>query len=248
MQFRNSAIAKRTSWLIATSILVPVLGVAMAASPASAAPTCPASGGHCYMLANFGPLPSPTGFHGWEDKLYAQCLSVSNPSANFDDVETWMSVSGGSNWIEAGINYGNPEGASENFFWADVRPGYGYYQHMDTTDTVNPANLYTFNIYQASTTSYHLTVGPWNGLSSPWPTNQRFALLQAGSETTNGATAASIFVRTRDLSYYDVSNTLHSGWTNGVYATGTSSTPSTWGSITTLTANSFYQYDTVSSC
>ncbi len=234
-------------WRIVAAMVLSGSGVLLTASSASAAPTCSTGAPHCWMIANFGPLGPPKGFLGEESAIRETCLSVSNPSSTFDDVETWIE-SGSSNWIEAGISYGAPEGAQKYFFWADQRPGYTYYEHDDTTDTVASGTYYNFNIYQASSTSYHVTDGLWNGLSQPWPTGYLFDTLQTGSETLNGATGASIRSNHTELEYYDQTDTLTLYWKEGLLTTFPNQNPSTWGTVTTVSPNYSYTFVTVNSC
>ncbi len=237
-------------YLIAMFLSVLGLGFTaslLTASAASAAPTCSTSG-HCYMLAELD-VSSPDAFHGQVSPIEATCLSVSNPSSNFDTAETWMSnTTVDDYWIESGIAYGDPEGASTYFYWADDRPGSGYYEHDDTTDSVTAATYYNSEMSVDTSTSYDVSMGPFYGVSSGWPSGYSFYTLQTGSETSDGATAASILASSDSLYYYNASNVLTYEWSYGANDTYAHTVPSTWGTITTVTANNHYRYNTVTSC
>jgi hypothetical protein len=199
------------------------------------------------MLAELD-VASPASFLGQVSYIEATCLSVSNPSSNFATSETWMSNSADDTWIESGIAYGNPQGASEYFYWADDRPSYGYFEHDDTTDSVTAATYYESNMSVDTSTSYDVSMGPWYGVSDDWPSGYVFDTLQTGSETSDGATAATILSSSESLYYYNASDVLQTDWTYGPYNTSAYTTPATWGTETTITANEHYRYNTVTSC
>jgi hypothetical protein len=201
------------------------------------------------MEAQLGPVSSPDGFLGEESSIEATCFSVSNPSSAFVTAETWLANQGSSNyWIEAGLAYGAPVGARSYFYYADDRPGYGYYEHDDTSDSVTLGTIYAVNIDQQTATSFHVSAGPFSGLSSSWPSGYLFNVLQTGSETYAGGTAATILASSRYLHFYNQSNSILADWYYGSDSTYTWTQPTTWGTITQITANWQYRYNTVTSC
>lgn len=128
----------RLAGVIVSAILA-AAGLVTLTQPAGAITGCPSgTGSHCYAIGrmgenwtgNFVPINAIGG------DLVVNCLAV-NQSTDFVNYETWLDTNlnvdpVGSYWVEEGAKFGiGVTGADEGFqwFWADNRPGGGYFEH-----------------------------------------------------------------------------------------------------------------------
>jgi hypothetical protein len=202
----------RHRWKILATAVSALSAVVLApASPAHAA-TCSPS--HCYAVVEWN---RSTTLHGLSEVLNVSCLTTANPSSNFVTEEMWLgtgSSSTGQYWVEEGMAYGAPQGASRYYFWADNRPnGGGYHEH----DLTISASLHTnyvddiiwippnsWGVYRGGTSLGTSTV---NGGTSLWEST--------GEETTN--TSAQAAATMTGLWYKNTSDTWVENWTGAGY-------------------------------
>lgn len=122
--------------------------VSVIANPAVAGASLPCEPTHCYSIANSGTVTL-----GRYAELYVAHGNANWTVAGFVDQELWTLASSTSTWVEVGYTYGPVAGVSTagpNWFWADNRPGLGYFEHIPSTPS--PTNY--FGQYIAVATSY----------------------------------------------------------------------------------------------
>jgi hypothetical protein len=132
-----------------------VAGLVAFAPPAGAITGCPGTRlDHCYAIGRMG--------ENWTGKfvpvnaisgdLVVNCLGV-NPFTDFVNYETWLDTNlnvdpVGAYWVEEGAKFGiGVTGAAEGFqwFWADNRPGGGYWEHYLGNAAVNQFTNVSFD-------------------------------------------------------------------------------------------------------
>jgi hypothetical protein len=60
--------------------------------------------------------------------LNVACLNVPDARGHFVTATMW--TASGSSWVEHGMSYGAPYGATRVWYWADKRPGYPYREFL----------------------------------------------------------------------------------------------------------------------
>jgi hypothetical protein len=201
----------RCRWIVVAAALGLVLGGGLPQGPAIAA-TC-SEFNHCYGIAEW----STSAVHGIAESLTVSCLQLSNTTSNFVTEEMWLATDGstGNYWVEAGMAYGYPKGATRYWFWADKRPGTGGYHEHDLTISANLNTTYGNDITWAGNNSWQITRnGTLLGTSTSNPGPSIYE--QAGEEMIDDAAQAAA---THDnLTYQDTSGNWHSGWSGaGIY-------------------------------
>ena len=129
---RRGAAALLSASLVAATLV----GVAPSAEAITGCPAGTYS--HCYAIGRMGENWTGTfvPINAISGNLVVNCLGV-DQYTDFVNYETWLDTNlnvdpVGAYWVEEGAKYGiGVTGADEGFqwFWADNRPGGGYYEH-----------------------------------------------------------------------------------------------------------------------
>ena len=161
------------------TILAVVL-LAVLSCGASSASACSTSS-HCYALAT-KTVSSPSGFRGVSADLSATCLDVPSPTTYFVTNEVWIADT--SDWVEAGLAHGVPNGDRKYFFWA--RQYNGVYYESSPLPGGDPAlaTYYTATITSANQSRlWNVTIH--GNTSTPHGPTYPAIRLDTGTETTH---------------------------------------------------------------
>ncbi len=227
---------------LSVAVIGALLVLQFVGSPgADASVTCTDSG-HCYAEERTGPTSGGSGFLGANGYIHGACLYNSSQTTHFTTAETWLGFTQtGNYWIEAGLAVGYP-GSGKYFFCADNRPGHGYSEHDDPTDYPDNVHYYYFDIDSLGGGNFDVLIGPYSGESTGWSASALANTITTGSETNGGASAA--YGLSSQLGYYTTANALHSGWNWGGGTPYPIRQPSSWGFVSTVSANTWYSYGT----
>jgi hypothetical protein len=196
------------------TVVVLLVGGLNAAS-ASASLYCSPYGEHAYGEAClFG------SFHGVAGTI--QSAELSSGSTGFVTNDMWIVESKSEpHWVEAGITDGESTGGSRKLFWADDRPGSGFYQHLGGSASLETA--YGDKIYYKGSENWSAEIGGFGGTSTSNSMSPN--LIRTGTEETPQA-AANVCSEQYNLEWLEPStNKWHSGWTNGKEASLSQSEP-----------------------
>jgi hypothetical protein len=214
--------------LPATIVLVGLTGIVSAeatgmVSAEANVPTCSLSS-HCHGIAKWATSPHTAGSAG---SINATCLWAGDPANNFVDAEMWQGTDNApyaDYWVEAGENYGNPNGGVRTWFWARNRPSDGYQQFFPS-GTVDLGTWYEFQFSWVSGTNEWQITAPW-GTSTANSNPPYGEWLQAGTEITENSNRVRGDVA--GLDYLDTSFNEHQGWSGAVPTDLGGGTTTTW--------------------
>ena len=212
------------------TILAVVL-LAVLSCGASSASACSTSS-HCYALAT-KTVSSPSGFRGVSADLSATCLDVPSPTTYFVTNEVWIAYT--SDWVEAGLAHGVPNGDRKYFFWA--RQYNGVYYESSPLPGGDPAlaTYYTATITSANQSRlWNVTIH--GNTSTPHGPTYPAIRLDTGTETTheNGTRA---YGSQNSLQYMNLSGSWHSGWNTSSGNATVLTSPTTFGTASWATTN-----------
>jgi hypothetical protein len=145
---------KKLAGVIAVASMA-VAGLVVFPPPAGAITGCPSGTvSHCYAIGRMG--ENWTGqfapINGISGDLVVNCLGV-DQYTDFVNYETWLDTNlnadpVGTYWVEEGAKFGiGVTGADEGFqwFWADNRPGGGYWEHYEGGAALNQFTNVSFD-------------------------------------------------------------------------------------------------------
>lgn len=184
--------------------LVLALGLAavMLLGSVGSASAADCSDPHCYGRVRWNPAPDN---HGGRNVLNVSCLYLPDPRGHFVTAEMWVARDGW--WVEHGMSYGAPYGATRVWFWADNRPGYGYREALaDVPHALNTDYGNRIQLDQDHTDRWDLVHSGTFYATSKDSFSAPSDRLFAGVETTT--LEARVIVRVKDLGW----QTTGGGW------------------------------------
>jgi hypothetical protein len=145
-------------------------------------------------------------------ELRVHCITTPNPTSNFATSEFWVGTNNdpdSGSWVEEGMAYGNPQGSTKYWFWADDRPAYPYSEHDQTSipvvlDTTYPSNIHWNGNDQWLVQREGMTRG--TSVSNPGPSKR----LTTGEEFINDL--AIIDSKSLSMQWKDTSDVWHDSW------------------------------------
>lgn len=139
-----------------TALAVSAMAVAGPGTIAEAASSCASPNGqHCYSEEN-----TATKNEGAYGIITANCLYFPRNSTSASVTNEIWDGQSNKYWTEAGVTTGQGGNGydSRSWFWADDRPGYGYYQHYPNVSAAGSGN-YRLKIYYVGQNSWHVLGG-----------------------------------------------------------------------------------------
>lgn len=201
----------------ALPLVVGIFAFVALASPTAALACSPGAGNHCYGIGE----RDGTAYGGFEKITVTQLApSPLCSSGQFTNAEMWVSTDNDNvnYWVEAGekAGYSYQNGCySLVWFWADVRPSYGYAEH-ETSLSTSLSTAYQSKIVWAGSNSWNLYRDGYNyavSTSNPCCSPS----VQAGEEIS--AYFGDINGTANNLQYADSGGTWHSWNSASIHAT-----------------------------
>jgi hypothetical protein len=139
-----------------TALATSAMTVAAPGTIARAASSCASPNGqHCYAEEN-----TATRNQGAYGEITANCLYFPKNSTSASVTNEIWDGQSGKYWTEAGVTSGQGGNGydSRRWFWADDRPGYGYYEHYPNISSAGSGD-YGLEIYYVGNGSWHVLGG-----------------------------------------------------------------------------------------
>jgi hypothetical protein len=160
---------------VTAAALLAVAGLVTFGPPAGAITGCPSGTvSHCYAIGRMGQNWTGTfvPINAISGDLVVNCLGV-NQYTDFVNYETWLDTNlnvdpVGAYWVEEGAKFGiGVTGADEGFqwFWADNRPGGGYWEHYLGGASLNTFTNVRFTWQSGTGNWYVYLAGNYEGTS-----------------------------------------------------------------------------------
>jgi hypothetical protein len=183
----GASVVRRTTAVLALALAASAWMIIAGVAPASACSDTNGSN-HCYAAAFNNNTATNHGVYG---QLYVHCLYQPS-NGNRANNEIWDEDSGYNNWVEAGITSGiDYHGTYRNkdWFWADKRPGYDYFEH-DFSQSANTDTKYRTKIeFHSADTWYVYGYGNYSHYGTSTSNSATLIHGVGGTEYLGGSTS-----------------------------------------------------------